>query len=299
MRLGFTVAGEHGQARFLPALARHGPVLAGKVEEDGGLGDVLRVVLGLPGIDRINDVGILLVDGDLQPGPVVGIFLGHPVAGLHPILGSDVHLGPEDAVHAGADLHLPRGEPLGEQQPAQVAEHNARVDPERTVNPAAGAAGALGKRRVHGHLHEGVVDLALAADHLAERALDLVRRHLPGVLVVGEIIKAGLGAQPAVRADVEPGAGSRLAGLLDQVPQRLRVDVQVVHLLVVLLAALVGQQRLQLLQGRHLVLVAENSFGHGVILWMVRFRDPGGPTAPHGSVYQLIPALFMPPRLIP
>jgi hypothetical protein len=107
---------------------------------------------------------------------------------------------------------------------------------------------------------------ALAVDDLAQRALDLVGRHLRGVLVVGQIIEAAVGAQAAVGADVEPGSNPGLARLLDEVPKGLGVDVEVVHLLVVLLAALVGQERLQLLEGRHLVLVAENSFRHGVFL---------------------------------
>ena len=73
-------------------------------------------------------------------------------------------------------------------------------------------------------------------------ALDLVGRDLLRVLAVGQVVEAAVGAQAAVRADLEPGAEPGLAGLLDEVPQGLGVDLQVVHLLVVLLAALVGQQ---------------------------------------------------------
>ncbi len=191
---GLPVAGEHGEARLLPALARYGPILAGHVEEDGGLGDVLRIVFGFTRIDRVNDVGVLLVDRDFQTGPVVGVFLGHPAAGIDPVFGRDIHLGPIHPMHAGADLHLPRREPLGEKQPAQIAEHDTGVDSERAIDTATGAAGALGERRVHGHLHEGVVHLALAADDLSQRALNLVGRHLPGVFVVGQIVEAAVGA---------------------------------------------------------------------------------------------------------
>ena len=160
---GFPVAGEHAQRGLFPAVAGHGPVLARQVEEDGGLGHVLGVVLGLAGVAGVHDVRADLVHGDLEARIVVLVLLGHPLAGLHPVFAGDVHLRAVDAVHARADLELPGHEALRIEQAARVGDHLAHIDAVGAVLGAARAAGALGPADLHGVAHELVVHLAVPA----------------------------------------------------------------------------------------------------------------------------------------
>jgi hypothetical protein len=65
---GPPVAGKHGQAGLLPSLAGNGPVFAGQVKEDRRLGQVFGVVFGFPGVDRVDDIRVLLSTGISNPG---------------------------------------------------------------------------------------------------------------------------------------------------------------------------------------------------------------------------------------
>ena len=150
------------------------------------------IVLGFPGVQGVHQVSAHLVHRDLQAGPLVLLLVGHPLAGLHPVLGGHVHLGPVDAVHARADLQLPGHEALREAQAPQVAEHDAHIDAVRAEGAAAVAAGALGPGHVHAVAHVGVVHVAVLFDDLAQGGLNLVRRHLGRVAAVGQVEKAGV-----------------------------------------------------------------------------------------------------------
>jgi hypothetical protein len=114
-------------------VTRQGPFLAGHGEDLGGHLDVLRVVLGLAGVDDEHDLAVLAVDGDLQVLDRLLAFLGHPLAGLDEVLVGHVHL------VAGVDVALVDGhQPLGADVLASEAlardvDHDADVDAEGAV----------------------------------------------------------------------------------------------------------------------------------------------------------------------
>ena len=178
------------------------------MEQDGRLNDVFRVMLGFAGVDHIDDVGIFLVHRDFQTGPFFKGLIDHPFAGIHEFFDRDVHLGSEQAMHAGTDLEFPRHETLGMKQAAQVAEHDAHVDAIRAERAATVATGALGPGGVHAHAHELVGDVALLLDDLAQGGLDLVGGNLLGIAPVHAVQKTAVGAESAMGADIQPGFGS-------------------------------------------------------------------------------------------
>ena len=232
------------------------------MKENGGLGDVLRVMLGLPGVDGVEDVGILFVYRDFQARPLVLLLVGHPLAGLHPVLGGHVHLGPVDPVHAGADLELPGHETLRITQAPEITEHDAHVDAVGAEGAAAVAAGALGPGHVHAVAHVLVGDVAVLLDDFPQGGLNLISRHLGGVPAVGQVKKAGVGAIPAMGAHFQPGAQAGFQGRFEGVLQLLHINVDVLHFLVVFTAAGVAEERIELLFGIDRYFIAENSFGH-------------------------------------
>jgi hypothetical protein len=67
-----------------------------------------------------------------------------------------------------------------------------------------------------------------------------------------------------VGADLQPGSQPGLAGFFQRGPQGLGIHVELFHLGVVLLAAFVGQQRVQFFFGIDNLFVAKNSFGHRI-----------------------------------
>ena len=227
-------------------------------------------MFGLAGVDRVYNIGILFVHRDLQPWPVLLVLLGHPLARVHPVLGGDVHLSIVDAVHARADLQFPGHESLGETQPPDVTEHHPHVDAERAIGGAAVAAGALGPGRIHDHVHEIVVHLAIAFDHFTQGGLDLVGRHLLGILVVGQVEITAVGAHATVGADLQPGPQPGPAGFFQCGRQGLAVHVQFLHFGVIQLAAFVRQQRVELFLGVDNLFVAKHSFGHFITYFLLR-----------------------------
>jgi hypothetical protein len=109
-------------------------------------------------------------------------------------------------VHARANLQLPRHKALGKTKASYITEHDPHVDAKRAVHAAAVTAGAPGPGGVHNVLHESVVHITFAFHYFAESGLYLVGWNLLGILVVNEIIGAGVGTQAAVSADLQPGA---------------------------------------------------------------------------------------------
>jgi hypothetical protein len=114
--------------------------------------------------------------------------------------------------------------------------------------------------------HEGIVHLPLAAHHFAQGGLNFIGGNLLRVAIVGQIEKAALGAHPAVGTNFQPGSQTGLEGLLYGRPEGVGINVQRFHLFVVLLAALVCQQGVQLFFRIHRLFVAKDSFGHDTIL---------------------------------
>ena len=208
LRAAFPVTGEHGQRSIFPAFARHSPVGVGHVEEDGGQSNIFRIVLNLAGVENVHDVGMFLFNGDFEVGPFFLLLFHHPFTGFEPVFFAYVHLSAVHAVHAGADLHFPRNKAVLEKNAAQIAEHDAGVDAVRAVNGAAVAAGALAPGSIHAFDHERGVDLALAAQKLAQSRLYLVRGDLGGVIIVCSVKEAAVGAHGTVGTDVEPRAGA-------------------------------------------------------------------------------------------
>ena len=90
----FIVPGEETEIGHVPSLAGHGPILPGKIEDAGRIGDRPGIVFHLPGIDGINDIGIHLIDGN--PGrrifELILQFVGQPFEGLQVILRQNPHL---------------------------------------------------------------------------------------------------------------------------------------------------------------------------------------------------------------
>ena len=74
--------------------------------------------------------------------------------------------------------------------------------------------------------------------------------------------KAGIGAQGAMGTDFQPGAHAGLAGGVQGGPEFGGIDVEIFHLGVIFLAALVPQGGIQLLLGIDGILIAQDSFGH-------------------------------------
>ena len=232
------------------------------MEEHGGSLHVVGVDLGFTCVEHVHDVAVFLVDRDLEAGDLFLAFFFHPLAGIDPVFGGHVHLGAIDAVHAGADLHFPGAEALRVENAAQVAHHDAHVDAVGAVVAAAVAAGALAPGDVHGADHEFGVHLAVAADHFTESGVDLVGRSLLHVAVIGLVEEAGIGAERAVGADFQPGARTGLAGLFEGVLKSTDVDFHVLHFFIILLAALVGEESLEILFRIDRLSVAENTFRH-------------------------------------
>ena len=168
-------------------------------------------------------------------------------------------------MHAGADFHFPRDEAVLEEDAAQIAEHDACINAVRAVNGATVAAGALAPGSVHALDHELGVNLAFAAQQLAQRSLNLVRGNLRGIVVVGAVEKAAVRAHGAVRTDAEPCAGARFAGLLKVAGQGFLVDLHFLHLGIILRPALVLQQIKDAFLGGDGGWGAQQ-FGHGSLL---------------------------------
>ena len=86
-------------------------------------------------------------------------------------------------------------------------------------------------------MHEIVVHLAIAFDHFTQGGLDLVGRHLLGILVVGQVEITAVGAHATVGADLQPGPQPGPAGFFQCGRQGLAVHVQFLHFGVIQLAA--------------------------------------------------------------
>ena len=67
-------------------------------------------------------------------------------------------------MHPRADLHLPEHKYLAKTKTPQITEHDPHINAKRAVASASVAAGTLGPRRVHDHLHESVIHIPLAFD---------------------------------------------------------------------------------------------------------------------------------------
>ena len=171
---GLPVSAEHRQAGFLPALAGHGPVFAGHMKQNGGLGNIFGIMFGFSGIDSIHDIGIFYINGNGQRRPIIFIFFGHPFTGVHPIFNRDVHLCPVNSMHTRSDFHLPGHETLAEKQPPKVAEHDSGIDAKGTVDATPRAAGAFGIGCIHTLLHKGIVYIPFTLYKLPEGLLDFV-----------------------------------------------------------------------------------------------------------------------------
>jgi hypothetical protein len=87
--------------------------------------------------------------------------------------------------------------------------------------------------------------------------LYLVGWNLFGIFVVDEIIGAGISTQAAVSADLQPGAYTGFAGILDCCGQGLFIHIQLIHLLVVSYPTPVTQEGLELFHGIYWCLIAK------------------------------------------
>jgi hypothetical protein len=90
-------------------------------------------------------------------------------------------------------------------QSTQIAEHDPGIDTKRAVYAATCTTGAFRIGRIHAFLHESIVHIPFALDKLAEGGLDLIRRDLFGVFVVGKIIKTAFSTKTTVGTDLKPG----------------------------------------------------------------------------------------------
>ena len=97
---GFPVPCEHGERRVFPSLRRNCPLFARYGKKLSCSPDVFGIDLRLTGIAHIHDVAVRLVDGYLKTGHFFLPFFFHPLAGIDPVFGGDIHLGPVHAVHA-------------------------------------------------------------------------------------------------------------------------------------------------------------------------------------------------------
>ena len=165
-------------------------------------------------------------------------------------------------MHAGADLHFPGAEALRIENASQVAHHDADVDAVGAVVAATVAAGTFTPSDIHGTDHEFGIHLTVAANHFTKGGVDLVGRSLLNVAIIGFVEEAGIGAERAVSTNLKPGASTGLAGLFEGILKSTDIDFHVPHFFIVLLAALVGEESLQLLFRIDRLSVAENSFRH-------------------------------------
>ena len=152
-----------------------------------------------------------------------------------------------------------------EQNAAQIAEHDARIDAVGAVQGAAVAASALAPGRVHALHHKFRIHLALAAQHLAQGGLDFIRRNLLGVVIVGFVKKATVRTHSAVGTDFEPSARAGFTGFFQIAGQSFLVHFHFFHLTVILCAALVLQQIKDAFLGGDRDVVAQG-LGHCLLL---------------------------------
>ena len=90
----FVIAVEQTEVGHVPAFARHRPVFAREVEDSRRLGDRAGIVLRLPGVDGIDDVGVRLINRNLNRRVVVfrlQLFF-HPRENVEILLAQDSHL---------------------------------------------------------------------------------------------------------------------------------------------------------------------------------------------------------------
>ncbi len=241
------VAREEAEVGLIPPEAGQRPGLAGCGEDPGRVADRARVELDLPGVERVHEVAVLAVNGDLDVRVLeFGLqLLLHPVEGFTVIGFADTHLvaglpliaaDGEDAL--GHDAQLGENAPREPDQGGVVHTHRAVV-----------GAAAAGAARPEDHVLQLVqlIDVlrragvderrqhpARPVDAALEDAADLIglvgRRHRR-VVGAGERVVARLGAQAAVDAATERCRQRARQPFAHQLDQLLGVvDCRVEHL---------------------------------------------------------------------
>jgi len=141
---------EEAEVGHVPAFRGHGPVLAGEVKDGGRLGNGAGVVLGLARIDGVDDIGSLLVDGDLDAGIlefILELFF-HPFQSFQVILLENPHLVADLPLVLGNRSHALRHHSHVDKQTPGHAVEGGHVHAHGAIERAAAAVGALAEDNI-------------------------------------------------------------------------------------------------------------------------------------------------------